>query len=102
MPSLASTFSNSPRSLAIRLRPLRPQVRRTVSVVRPGAAWANSLIFMPASAPMPKAAEPRKLRRDGLAIDESDIFCLPDDLAGRMGDHAKLAKEFGARDGCRA
>ncbi len=50
---------------------------------------------------MPKAAEPRKLRRDGLADEESDM------LAFRMtswenGDHAELAEELGARDGCRA
>ena len=42
MLSLARVFSNSPRSLAIRFNPPRPQVRRTVSVFRPlGCARAG-------------------------------------------------------------
>src|ERR1700759_936230 len=64
IPSLASSFSNSPRSLATRLRPLRPQVRRTRSVARPVADRALLLKPAAANAPAPRAAAPRKRRRD--------------------------------------
>src|SRR5580692_11719156 len=77
MPSLARTFSNSPRSLAMRLRPLRLQVRRTVSVARPVADHAGWLTSSPARAPIPNVAAPRKPRRDGLPKEKSDIDGYP-------------------------
>src|SRR3984957_2316365 len=98
MPSLASRFSNSPRSLATRLRPLRPQVRRTRSVVRPVADRALS---SPASAPMPNAAAPRKRRRDAEKDDEkSDItqVLIPLNLSSDVGNDAKFGQKIAARD----
>src|SRR6185369_12911274 len=103
IPSLARSFSNSPRSLAIRLRPLRPQVRRTVSVTRPVAACRLSEMLNPARAPMPAAAPPRKCRRVGFVNEKSDMkrsFQGNSRRGGIRGDDAELGQQFGARD-CR-
>src|SRR3984957_10600404 len=94
MPSLASSLSNSPRSLATRLRPLRPQVRRTRSVVRPAADRALS---SPARAPMPNAAAPRKRRRDDEKSDITQVL-IPLNLSSGVGNDTKFGQKIAARD----
>src|SRR5438874_8158797 len=98
MPSFASSFSNSPRSLAIRLRPLRPQVRRTLSVVRPSADKAFPETPMPARAPTPAAAVPRKRRRVGC---EKSVMAqsLPRSSGsdGRRRNDAEFGEQFCAQ-----
>src|ERR1700742_3094984 len=99
MPSFASTFSNSPRSLAIRLRPVSPQVRRTRSVVLPVVDRARSLMPRPARAPTPAAAVPRKRRRDGLPNEERDMsMILPETLCGMRGEHAEFGEKRASFD----
>ena len=66
MPSRASCFAKSPRTLASSGRPPRPQPRRTVSVLRPGLrlalwAWTGST----AAAPAPIRAACTRLQREG-------------------------------------
>src|ERR1700761_4225399 len=105
MPSLASSLSNSPRSLAIMLRPLRPQVMRTRSVVQPVAARAGSPRSRPPRAPMPAAAVPRKRRRDRWLNEKSDICVILPGIflrGGLDGEHAKFGKQCSSFNGCGA
>src|SRR6204780_3371756 len=96
MSSLASSFSNSPRSLATRLRPPRPQVRRTRSVVRPPADQALSPNSSPARAPMPKAAVPKKRRRDD--VKSGIALILQMSLGQDVRSHAKFGQQIATRD----
>src|SRR5579863_7758377 len=96
MPSLASSLSNSPRSFAMRLRPERPQVSRTTSVVRPVAARAPAPRSSPAIAPRPKAAAPRKLRRDD---EKSDILKpFRKNSGSNVRGDAKLGEQIATRN----
>src|SRR6202044_2042392 len=117
MPSLASSLLNSPRSLATRLRPLRPQVSRTRSVGRPFADQALWPKSRPARPPAPNVAAPKKRRRDDEKSDITWILAFiafssevvtgsreenasSRKLSGGVRRHAQFGQKVGARD-CR-